>query len=114
VRSTDDLLPARLHGAYRPEDVATEIVRSIDRDGRDSSIGAAMELWRVADLLLPTLTERVIGLAGALSLRAARDPSTEDGLAASSGRGSVEGGLHARPSALVAARSVLARFGVGA
>lgn len=114
VRSFDGLLPARIHGAYRPEDVAREIEMRIERGGGDSSIGAAMEAWRVLDLLVPPLTERVMGWAGAFSLGLKRESAKgeADALAGATGSGAVNGGWLGRPSALVAARSGLARFGV--
>ena len=112
VRSFDGLLPPRLLGAYRAEDVATEVVRRIDRSGGDSSVGAAMEAWRIADLLLPAVTERIIGAAGALALKPGREPSNGDALHSAAGDGETEGDLHGRHSVLVTARSALGRVGI--
>jgi len=110
--SFDGRLPPRLRGAYRAEDVAAEIERLAGRGRGDSAVGAAMELWRVLDLLLPPITERLVGWAAMRSLRLDRGEAADPELAAPTGKGTIEGGLAGRPSALTAARGVLERVGL--
>ena len=106
----DGRLPPRLRGAYRAEDVVAEIERLAERGRGDTTVGGAMALWQVVDLLAPSVAERLLGWAAVRSLRSEREPEADPRLAQPPGDGAVAGGLSGRPSALTALRGALTRL----
>lgn len=112
TRTTDQRLPPRLGGVYRPGDVAREVERALRRPRPERSVGGLMAVWAFADAVLPNLAVAATGRVARLGWRRrqARPLSPDDALQTPAGPSSVEGGLRSRPSLLVAARE---RLGIG-
>lgn len=106
ARSSDWRLPPRLRGAYRPEDVAREVTRALERPRGERTVGAGMAAWAFLDSLAPNLALGVMSRLARLGWRnRAQQPlSPEDALGEPSTAAELEGGLAGRPSLLVRVR----------
>jgi short-subunit dehydrogenase len=103
ARTTDQRLPPRLRGAYRPEEVAEEVLRAIGSSRRtERTVGGLMATWALLDALAPELVLRAMGPAARLGWRArgSRPMSDEDGLHGVNRDTELSGGLTSRPSVL--------------
>ena len=109
ARTPDRRLAPELRGAYRPEDVATEIVRAIATPGRtERTVGALMLPPIILDALFPNLTIAPLSVLARLGwrARAKRPPSDDDALAQPTVQARPRGGLTSRPSGLTRLRDL--------
>lgn len=103
ARTPDGRLPPEIRGAYRPEDVAAEILRALASPGRlERTVGGLMLPALLLDALIPNLLQRPLGVAARLGwrARAGQQPSSDDGLAQPTTVARAGGGLLSRPSIL--------------
>jgi short-subunit dehydrogenase len=110
ARTPDRRLPPELRGAYRPEDVAAEVLRAITSPRRtERTVGALMVPTIFLDAVFPNLTVLPAGIiARAGWRRRERRPSShDDALAQPTRSADQEGGLQSRPSALTKLRDLL-------
>jgi NAD(P)-dependent dehydrogenase (short-subunit alcohol dehydrogenase family) len=111
AHTTDRRLPPRLRGAYRPEEVAEEVLNAICSPGRtERTVGGLMATWAVLDGLAPNLVVRAMGPAARLGWRAreSRPISDQDGLHGVNHDTELSGGLTSRPSVLTKLRRTTA------
>jgi NAD(P)-dependent dehydrogenase (short-subunit alcohol dehydrogenase family) len=109
ARTPDRRLAPELRGAYRPEDVATEIVRALCTPGRtERTVGGLMLAPVTLDALLPNFTIAPLAVLARLGWRsrARRPRSDDDALAQPTSEAGASGGLVSRPSALTKLRDL--------
>lgn len=109
ARTPDGRLAPELRGAYRPEDVAAEIVRAISVTGRtERTVGALMLPPIVLDAMFPNLTIAPLSVLARLGwrARAQRPLSDDDAFAQPTAEARPRGGLVSRPSALTKLRDL--------
>ena len=108
ARSVDGRLPPRIYGAYRPEDVAAEVVRAFGRLRTERSVGGLMAATALIDALAPNVMVRVSGsLAGLAWRRRERHaPEPADALTQPVTEPHLHTGLPSRPSILVRLRDL--------
>jgi short-subunit dehydrogenase len=103
ARTADGRLPPEIRGAYRPDDVAAEVVRAIASGGRlERTVGGLMLPAIVLDALIPNLIQFPLGVAARLGWRnrERHEPSPEDALAQPTTSAEARGGLSSRASML--------------
>ncbi|MBV9338903.1 MAG: SDR family NAD(P)-dependent oxidoreductase [Solirubrobacterales bacterium] len=108
ARTSDRRLPPELRGAYRPDDVAAEVVRAIEGRGRtERTVGGLMVPAVFVDALAPNLVLGPLGVLARLGWRRREQspPSHEDGLAQPTRSARRSGGLVSRPSLLARTRA---------
>lgn len=69
ARSVDGRVPPRIHGSYRPEDVAAEVVRAFGRPRTERSVGGLMAATALIDAIAPNAMVRVSGSLARLAWR---------------------------------------------
>lgn len=109
ARTSDRRAAPRLAGVYSADDVAREIERALRRPRPERSVGGLMAAWAFADALAPGPSVAITGRIAQLGWRkrAAHPSDPADALAQPTETARVDGGLHTRPSLLVAARDHL-------
>lgn len=108
ARSVDGRLPPRIYGAYRPEDVAAEVVRAFGSARTERTVGGLMAATALLDALAPNVMVRVSGsLAGLVWRRRDRHaPEPADALTQPVTEPHLHTGLPSRPSILVRLRDL--------
>jgi NAD(P)-dependent dehydrogenase (short-subunit alcohol dehydrogenase family) len=109
VPTPDGRLPPEIRGAYRADDVATEILRAISTPGRlERSLGGAMAIAALIDAFIPNLVLVALGAGARLGWRGReeRPSSSADGLSQPTVKARRDGGLVSRPSILTRVRTV--------
>jgi hypothetical protein len=109
VLITDSRLPPEIRGAYRPEDVADEVVRAIaDPTRLERSVGGLFAAATLIDALIPNLVLAPLGVLARLGWRSreARPVSDEDALSRPVEAARREGGLDSRGSGLQGLREL--------
>lgn len=109
ARSVDRRLPPRVYGAYRPEDVAAEVVRAFGGQRTERTVGALMAASALVDAIAPNLTVRVTApLAGLAWRRRERRPlGPADALSQPVVEAHLHEGLASRPSIAVKLRDLV-------
>lgn len=102
ARTTDRRLPPKLAGVYSADEVAAEVVRTLESPRPERTLGALMAFWAFVDAVAPNLTLRVAGRLASLGWRnrRGRERSGPDAIDQPATRAEVGGGLRSRPSAL--------------
>ena len=100
ARSTDGRLPSKLHGVYRPQDVAAEVTRMLARPRLERTFGAAMAAVALFDSVAPNLSTRAMAPFVKLGWRKRkrRPPSGPDALSEPVKVAELDGDLPSRPS----------------
>ncbi|HWI07497.1 MAG TPA: SDR family NAD(P)-dependent oxidoreductase, partial [Solirubrobacteraceae bacterium] len=114
ARTTDSRVMPRVLGAYRPEDVADEVMRAIGSARTERTVGGVLAIGALLDALAPNIALRTIGSVAKLGWlrRDDRPPQPADNLAAPSADAQLRIGFRSRPSALGKLREL--HHGVGA
>jgi NAD(P)-dependent dehydrogenase (short-subunit alcohol dehydrogenase family) len=99
--------------AYSAATVAHATVACAIEPRRAITIGGATRMLQLANAVAQPLTERALALAGRLSRARATPDDVPSALWTASGDGTLDGGLHGRPSLLVALRLRGARLRMG-
>jgi short-subunit dehydrogenase len=109
ARTPDGRLPPEIAGAYRPEDVANEVLRAIADPRRlERTVGGLFAAVAFVDSLIPNRVLAPLGLLARLGWRAReqRPVSDDDALSQPTSSAHREGGLASRGSGLQQARDL--------
>jgi NADP-dependent 3-hydroxy acid dehydrogenase YdfG len=112
ARTSDGRLPPEVRGAYRPEEVADEILHAIARPGShrlERTVGGLMLPALALEAVVPNLLQVPLGALARLGWRnrGERPPSRADGLAQPTVSARAGGGLRSRPSGLQRLRDLV-------
>ena len=107
-RTTDGRVMPRVIGAYRPEDVAREVIRALGSPRTERTVGGLMATLARLDAIAPHATLRVIGRVAKIGWvhRESRAESRADGLSQPLGQAQQRIGFRARPSVMVKLRDL--------
>lgn len=102
ARSTDERLPPKLAGVYRPADVAAEVARALHDPRTERTVGGLMAAWAFVDAVAPNVALRAMGPLARLGWRKRErhPPAPEDALTDRAKAAEISGGMPSRPSAL--------------
>ena len=108
ARTTDGRAMPRVFGAYRPEDVAREIVRSLERPRTERTVGGMMAAWALFDAIAPNTALRVVARIAKIGWRKREDRPLlrSDSLTQPLSRARQRIGFRTRPSLLVRLRDL--------
>ncbi|HEV2774850.1 MAG TPA: SDR family NAD(P)-dependent oxidoreductase [Solirubrobacteraceae bacterium] len=108
ARSADGRLAPRVYGAYRPQDVAADVVRAFGSPRTERTVGGLMAAVALIDAIAPNVAVRVSAPVAALAWRRrerhAREPA--DALTQPVGAPRMHEGLPSRPSVAVKLRDL--------
>ncbi len=107
ARTPDQRLPPEIRGAYRPEDVAAEVIAALRGTGPvERTVGGLFVPAIALDALMPNRILRPLGTVARLGWRARekRPFSDDDAFEQPTSSAEAEGGLSSRPSLLEALR----------
>lgn len=110
ARTPDGRLPPEIRGAYRADDVATEILRAIaGGGGLERSVGGLMGVTALLDAVVPNLIQAPAGAVARLGWRQRErhEPSDDDALSQPTEEAREDGGLVSRPSIATKVRSLV-------
>jgi NAD(P)-dependent dehydrogenase (short-subunit alcohol dehydrogenase family) len=108
ARTTDGRVMPRVLGAYRPEDVASEVARALDSPRTERTVGGMMASWALVDAIAPNTALRVVSSVAKIGWRKRenRPVNRYDSLAAPLARARQRIGFRTRPSVLVKLRDL--------
>lgn len=108
ARTTDGRAMPRVFGAYRPEDVATEVARALSSSRTERTVGGLMATLALVDAIAPNMTLRVVSHAAKSGWhnREDRPVNHGDSLTEPLGRARQRIGFRTRPSVLVKLRDL--------
>lgn len=106
ARTPDRRLPPKVVGAYRPEDVAAEVVRALHHPAAERTVGGVMAAWALVDAVAPRFALRLTAAVARHGWRnrQRRPTVASDALSGPVSSSDVEGGLPSRRSLLVKLR----------
>jgi NAD(P)-dependent dehydrogenase (short-subunit alcohol dehydrogenase family) len=108
ARTTDGRAMPRVFGAYRPEDVATEVVRALHGSRTERTVGGLVSSWALVDALAPNAASRVAARLAKLGWhkRENRPVNRADSLTEPLTRARQRLGFRTRPSIAVKLRDL--------
>jgi NAD(P)-dependent dehydrogenase (short-subunit alcohol dehydrogenase family) len=110
ARTTDGRVMPRVLGAYRPQDVADEVMRAIASPRGERTVGGVTAWAGLLDAIAPNVAARVIGRLAKIGWhrRDKRAPQHEDHLTQPAAAAKLRLGFRSRPSILVRLRNLRA------
>lgn len=108
ARTTDGRAMPRVFGAYRPEDVAREVVRALESPRTERTVGGMMASWALFDAVAPKTALRVVARVARIGWRKreSRPVLRSDSLTQPLARARQRIGFRTRPSLLVRLRDL--------